>query len=181
LGALILFLVSWKSPTNQKWEYQKCIFAHNNLRFHHMNPLSQRFPSSTLKPCCMKIPEMLNFTSSTQHAKIGVFFRFLLSSTQLVVYFFPLAVTKCLFMQVVNHGVSSELLQKLKHEIEKFFQLPIEEKKKYQIRAGDVQGYGSVIRCKDQKLDWGDRFYMLINPVERRKPYLLPQLPASLR
>ncbi|XP_047156594.1 protein SRG1-like [Vigna umbellata] len=85
------------------------------------------------------------------------------------------------FFQVVNHGVSSELLQKLKHEIEKFFQLPIEDKKKYQIRAGDVQGYGSVIRCKDQKLDWGDRFYMVINPVERRKPYLLPQLPPSLR
>ncbi|ESW30867.2 hypothetical protein PHAVU_002G183900 [Phaseolus vulgaris] len=85
------------------------------------------------------------------------------------------------FFQVVNHGVSSQLLEKLNLEIEKFFQLPIEEKKKYHVRPGDVQGYGTVIRCKDQKLDWGDRFYMLINPVERRKPYLLPQLPASFR
>lgn len=85
------------------------------------------------------------------------------------------------FMQVVNHGVNPQLLEKLKLEIEKFFQLPIEEKKKYQIRPGDVQGYGTVIRCKDQKLDWGDRFYMLINPVERRKPYLFPELPSSLR
>lgn len=49
-------------------------------------------------------------------------------------------------MQVVNHGVSSQLREKLKLEIEKFFKLPIEEKKKYQIRAGDVQGYGTVIR-----------------------------------
>ena len=63
--------------------------------------------------------------------------------------------TTVLFMQVVNHGVSSQLLEKLKLEIEKFFKLPIEEKKKYQIRPGDVQGYGTVIRCKDQKLDWG--------------------------
>ncbi|KAG5029301.1 Codeine O-demethylase [Glycine soja] len=85
------------------------------------------------------------------------------------------------FFQVVNHGVSSQLLEKLKLEIEKFFKLPIEEKKKYQIRPGDVQGYGTVIRCKDQKLDWGDRFYMVINPLERRKPHLLPELPASLR
>ncbi|KAL2343554.1 hypothetical protein Fmac_004839 [Flemingia macrophylla] len=75
----------------------------------------------------------------------------------------------------------SQLLEKLKLEIENFFKLPIEEKKKYQIKPGDVQGYGTVIRRKDQKLDWGDRFYMVINPVERRKPYLLPQLPPSLR
>ncbi|KAG5126330.1 hypothetical protein JHK82_027165 [Glycine max] len=47
------------------------------------------------------------------------------------------------FFQVVNHGVSSQLREKLKLEIEKFFKLPIEEKKKYQIRAGDVQGYGT--------------------------------------
>ncbi|XP_027343293.1 protein SRG1-like [Abrus precatorius] len=85
------------------------------------------------------------------------------------------------FFQVVNHGVSSQLLGKLKLEIDNFFKLPIEQKKKYKIRPGDVQGYGTVIRCKDQKLDWGDRFYMVINPVERRKPYLFPQLPPSLR
>ncbi|KAK7260566.1 hypothetical protein RIF29_26718 [Crotalaria pallida] len=85
------------------------------------------------------------------------------------------------FFQVVNHGVNPQLLEKLKVEVEKFFELPIEEKKKYQIRPGDVQGYGSVIRCKDQKLDWGDRFYMLINPIQRRKSYLFPELPQSLR
>ncbi|KAI9074088.1 hypothetical protein K1719_033064 [Acacia pycnantha] len=85
------------------------------------------------------------------------------------------------FFQVVNHRVSSGLLGQLKIEIEKFFQLPSEEKKKYQIRSGDVQGYGTVIRCKDQKLDWGDRFYAVINPLHRRKPYLVPQLPPSLR
>lgn len=77
--------------------------------------------------------------------------------------------------------MSTELLGKLKIEIEKFFQLPNEEKKKYQIRPGDVQGYGTVIRCKDQKLDWGDRFYAVINPLRRRKPYLVPELPPSLR
>ncbi|KAL5137178.1 Protein SRG1 [Glycine soja] len=82
------------------------------------------------------------------------------------------------FFQVANHGVSSQQREKLKLEIEKFFKLPIEEKKKYQIRAGDVQGYGTI---KSLTGGGGDRFYMVINPLERRKPHLLPGLPTSLR
>ncbi|XP_027186797.2 oxoglutarate-dependent flavonoid 7-O-demethylase 1-like isoform X1 [Cicer arietinum] len=85
------------------------------------------------------------------------------------------------FFQLVNHGVSSELLEKLKLEIGNFFKLPFEEKRKYQLKQGDFQGYGTVIRCEGQKLDWGDRFFMITNPIERRKPNLFPQLPPSLR
>ncbi|KAB1221459.1 Protein SRG1 [Morella rubra] len=85
------------------------------------------------------------------------------------------------FFQLVNHGVSSTLLEKMKFEIEEFFKLPLEEKMKYKVRPGDVEGYGTIVRCKDQKLDWGDRFYMFINPLSRRKPHLLPELPSSLR
>lgn len=81
----------------------------------------------------------------------------------------------------MNHGVSSTLLEKMKFEIEEFFKLPLEEKMKYKVRPGDVEGYGTIVRCKDQKLDWGDRFYMFINPLSRRKPHLLPELPSSLR
>ena len=81
----------------------------------------------------------------------------------------------------MNHGVSSSLLERLKHETEEFFMLPLEEKTKYKARTGDFEGYGTIIRCKDQKLDWGDRLYMIINPTHRRKPYLFPELPSSLR
>ncbi|GLT80177.1 hypothetical protein SLA2020_516300 [Shorea laevis] len=84
------------------------------------------------------------------------------------------------FFQLVNHGVSTELLEKLKHEMEGFFKLPLEEKMKYRIRAGGVEGYGSVAR-PEGKLDWADRFYVTTNPVHRRKPYLFPELPSSLR
>ncbi|KAK7814667.1 protein srg1 [Quercus suber] len=59
--------------------------------------------------------------------------------------------------QLVNHGVSSSLLEKLNDEIEGFFKLPLAEKMKYKIRPGDVQGYGTVIRSDNQRLDWGDR------------------------
>jgi hypothetical protein len=81
----------------------------------------------------------------------------------------------------VNHGVSFSLLEKLKHEIEGFFKLPSEEKMKYKVRPGDFEGYGTVVRSENQKLDWGDRFYTIINPIHRRKPYLFPELPSSLR
>jgi isopenicillin N synthase-like dioxygenase len=52
----------------------------------------------------------------------------------------------------VNHGVSSSLLEKLKHEIEEFFKLPLEEKMKYKKRPGDIDGYGkksSIRRSKN--------------------------------
>ncbi|KAF5943998.1 hypothetical protein HYC85_018075 [Camellia sinensis] len=40
--------------------------------------------------------------------------------------------------QLVNHGVSSLLVEKLKYEIEEFYKLPLEEKMKYKIQPGDV-------------------------------------------
>lgn len=85
------------------------------------------------------------------------------------------------YVQLMNHGVSPMLLEKLKYEIEEFFKLPLEEKMKYQIRPGDVEGYGSIVQNKEQKRDWGNRFYMVMNPIHRRKPYLFPELPSSLR
>ncbi|KAK7331428.1 hypothetical protein VNO77_25653 [Canavalia gladiata] len=85
------------------------------------------------------------------------------------------------FFQLVEHGISPLMLETLKDEIEGFFKLPLEEKMKYKIRPGDVEGYGTVIISEDQKLDWGDRIFMKINPISIRKPYLLPEFPSSLR
>lgn len=84
-------------------------------------------------------------------------------------------------MQLVDHGISPVMMEKLKDEIEEFFRLPLQEKMKYKIRPGDVEGYGAVIRSEDQKLDWGDRFYVITNPLSRRKLHLFPELPLSLR
>ncbi|KAF2305373.1 hypothetical protein GH714_004374 [Hevea brasiliensis] len=82
--------------------------------------------------------------------------------------------------QLVNHGVSSSLLENMRNEIEEFYNLPLEEKMKYKIRQGDVEGYGTVATI-GRIFDWGDRFYMITNPIHRRKPHLLPELPSSLR
>ncbi|KAF7803257.1 Protein SRG1 [Senna tora] len=92
-----------------------------------------------------------------------------------------LACTDWGIFQLVNHGVSPEELEELRNGIEGFFKLPLEEKMKYKIRAGEVEGYGTVIKSPNQKLDWGDRLYMTVNPLHTRKPYLLPDLPSSLR
>ncbi|CAK9136624.1 unnamed protein product [Ilex paraguariensis] len=81
---------------------------------------------------------------------------------------------------VVNHGVSSLRVEKLKHEIEEFYKLPVKEK--YKVKPGDVEGYGhTMIRSEDEKAHWGVRLYMITNPIHRRKPHLLPELPVSLR
>ncbi|KAJ0017511.1 hypothetical protein Pint_10127 [Pistacia integerrima] len=82
--------------------------------------------------------------------------------------------------QLVNHGVSSSLLEKLKFEIQEFFNLPLEEKMKYKIKPDDFEGYGSVVRS-DGKLDWGDKLYMTTNPIHMRESHLFPELPSSLR
>ncbi|XP_027338175.1 codeine O-demethylase-like [Abrus precatorius] len=86
------------------------------------------------------------------------------------------------FFQLVDHGISPLMLETLKEETEGFFKLPLEEKIKYKIRPGDVEGYGiSLSKSKDQKLDWGDRLFMTTNPHSIRKPHLFPKLPSSLR
>ncbi|GFP91250.1 protein srg1 [Phtheirospermum japonicum] len=86
------------------------------------------------------------------------------------------------FFQVINHGVDSEVIETMKLEIQEFFNLPIEEKKKYNQEAGDVEGYGQAfVVSEEQKLDWADMFYILTSPTHLRKPHLIPKLPATFR
>ncbi|MED6155136.1 hypothetical protein PIB30_002338 [Stylosanthes scabra] len=85
------------------------------------------------------------------------------------------------FFQLVEHGISKEMLGNLNEEIQEFFKLPLEEKLKLKIREGEVEGYGTVILREDQTLDWGDRLYMITNPLHKRKPHLFPHIPQSLR
>lgn len=85
-------------------------------------------------------------------------------------------------MQLVNHGVSSSLMEKVKSEIRAFFDLPMEEKKKFEQEEGDLEGYGQAfVVSEEQKLDWADILYMITLPTHLRKPHLFPKLPASLR
>ncbi|KAI8525754.1 hypothetical protein RHMOL_Rhmol13G0254700 [Rhododendron molle] len=86
------------------------------------------------------------------------------------------------FFQLIHHGVSSSLVEKLKLEIQEFFKLPMEEKKKLWQEPGDLEGFGQAfVVSEEQKLDWADLFYMVTLPTHMRKPHLLPNLPLPFR
>ncbi|KAK7368552.1 hypothetical protein VNO80_10579 [Phaseolus coccineus] len=87
------------------------------------------------------------------------------------------------FFQLINHGVSSSLVEKVKRGAHELFNLPIEEKKMFGQREGEgVEGYGQVfVVSEEQKLEWGDMFFMLTLPPQLRKPYLFPNIPLPFR
>jgi len=86
-------------------------------------------------------------------------------------------------LQLINHGVSTSLVEKVKRGAQDFFNLPIEEKKKLGQREGEgVEGYGQAfVVSEEQKLEWADMFFMLTLPPHLRKPYLFPNIPLPFR
>ncbi|OMO80307.1 Oxoglutarate/iron-dependent dioxygenase [Corchorus olitorius] len=86
------------------------------------------------------------------------------------------------FFQLINHGVSNALVEKVKLEIQELFNLPMEEKKKFWQKPDEIEGFGQIfVVSEEQKLNWGDMFYMITLPTHLRKPHLFPKLPLPLR
>ncbi|KAK2368273.1 protein SRG1 [Trifolium repens] len=86
------------------------------------------------------------------------------------------------FFQLINHGVCSSYVEKLKIEIQDFFNLPMSEKKKFWQTPQYMEGFGQIfVVSEEQKLDWADIFFMTTLPKHLRKPHLFPQLPLPLR
>ncbi|KAL0407465.1 UNVERIFIED_CONTAM: protein SRG1 [Sesamum latifolium] len=86
------------------------------------------------------------------------------------------------FFQLINHGVDSVVVEKMKLEVQEFFNLPIEEKNKFMQKEEDIEGYGQAfVVSEEQKLDWGDMFFIRTLPSHLRKPYLIPKLPPTFR
>ncbi|KAM7251192.1 hypothetical protein ACFE04_023075 [Oxalis oulophora] len=86
------------------------------------------------------------------------------------------------FFQLINHGVSDTLLEKLKTETQDFFNLSMEEKKKYWQYPGELEGFGQAfVVSEEQKLNWCDIFYLLTQPKSLRKPHLFSKLPLPFR
>ncbi|CAM0907861.1 unnamed protein product [Alopecurus aequalis] len=86
------------------------------------------------------------------------------------------------FFQVVNHGVPDEVIVDIKHNLHKFFELPLDVKNAYARRPGDLQGYGQAfILSDDQKLDWADMFGIFTQPPEARDMSYWSTQPATFR
>ncbi|KAJ9135939.1 hypothetical protein P3X46_033059 [Hevea brasiliensis] len=86
------------------------------------------------------------------------------------------------FFQLVNHGVSTEILEKVKLQTEEFFNLPMEEKMKFWQKPGEIEGFGQhFVTSEEQKLEWADLFYVVTLPTHLRKPHLFSNFPPSFR
>jgi len=83
---------------------------------------------------------------------------------------------------MINHGVNTSLIENMKNGVEQFFNLPMEEKKKYWQTPNDMQGFGQLFVASDeQKLEWQDMFYINTLPLDSRHPHLIPSIPKPFR
>ncbi|MQL71540.1 hypothetical protein Taro_003858 [Colocasia esculenta] len=86
------------------------------------------------------------------------------------------------FFQVVNHGVELELLRRMEELAMEFFMLPLEEKEKYPMAPGTIQGYGhAFVFSENQKLDWCNMLALGLEPHSIRNPKLWPSNPSRFR
>lgn len=73
-------------------------------------------------------------------------------------------------MQITNHGIAEDVLQRMKAAAAAFFELPLEEKKMYSMASNDLQGYGQAyVVSEQQKLDWSDILFLMTLPIKDRK------------
>jgi len=83
---------------------------------------------------------------------------------------------------VINHEIDLNLMENIEDMSREFFMLPLEEKQKYPMAPGTVQGYGQAfVFSEDQKLDWCNMFALGIEPHYIRNSNLWPKKPARLR
>ncbi|KAG8377031.1 hypothetical protein BUALT_Bualt09G0125800 [Buddleja alternifolia] len=86
------------------------------------------------------------------------------------------------FFQVVNHGVSHDLMRRTREVWREFFQLPLEEKQKYANSPSTYEGYGSRLGVeKGISLDWSDYFFLHYLPMRARDCNKWPTLPNTCR
>lgn len=86
------------------------------------------------------------------------------------------------FFQVVNHGVSLDLVERMRKVWKEFFHLPMEEKKAYANSPETYEGYGSRLGVeKDAILDWTDYFFFYLYPDSEKNLDKWPLRPEILR
>ena len=86
------------------------------------------------------------------------------------------------FFQVVNHGISPELMKQARETWREFFGHPAEEKQRYANSPSTYEGYGSRLGVeKGALLDWSDYFFLHFLPSSLRNPDKWPSLPSSCR
>ncbi|GAA0156375.1 oxygenase [Lithospermum erythrorhizon] len=86
------------------------------------------------------------------------------------------------FFQVVNHGVSPELMDSAREVWREFFHQPMEVKQGYANSPKTYEGYGSRLGVeKGAVLDWSDYYYLHYLPPCLKDHNKWPALPPSLK
>ncbi|XP_058209804.1 jasmonate-induced oxygenase 2-like [Rhododendron vialii] len=87
------------------------------------------------------------------------------------------------FFQAVNHGVSHDLMSRMREVWREFFNLlPVEEKQRYANTPGTYEGYGSRLGVeKGIKLDWSDYFFLNYLPESVQDQNKWPTRPLACR
>ncbi|XP_061375304.1 protein SRG1-like [Gastrolobium bilobum] len=85
--------------------------------------------------------------------------------------------------QIVNHGVSNASLTNMRNQVQRFFELPFQEKKLWAQKPGSLEGYGQAfVTSEHQTLDWNDMIFLKsLLPIQNRKLDLWPQNPPEFR
>ncbi|CAN1173692.1 2-oxoglutarate-dependent dioxygenase 11 [Linum perenne] len=86
------------------------------------------------------------------------------------------------FFLLINHGVTEEVVQKMKMDVQEFFNLPFQEKMSYAQMPNNMEGYGQgFVLSEEQKLDWGDMLFIRAQPANERNMRFWPRVPSSFR
>ncbi|PKU87555.1 S-norcoclaurine synthase 1-like [Dendrobium catenatum] len=84
------------------------------------------------------------------------------------------------FFQLINHGVTQEMIEKTKTDIMGFFKLPLKEKEAFKQLPGQIEGYGQMfVHSEEQKLDWADMLTLVTKPHKDMRFW--PINPSSFR
>lgn len=92
------------------------------------------------------------------------------------------AATEWGVMHLINHGISDDLIARVKAAGESFFDLTVEEKEKHSndIASGKIQGYGSKLANNASgQLEWEDYFFHTVFPEEKRDLTVWPTTPTD--
>ncbi|KAF5736571.1 flavonol synthase/flavanone 3-hydroxylase [Tripterygium wilfordii] len=86
------------------------------------------------------------------------------------------------FFQIVNHGVSPELMDRTRETWRDFFHLPMEIKQDYANTPKTYEGYGSRLGVqKGAILDWSDYYFLHFLPLCLKDYNKWPALPSRCR
>ncbi|KAK1415495.1 hypothetical protein QVD17_31277 [Tagetes erecta] len=137
----------------------------------YIKPVSER-PSLTMQLDGLNIPiidlyELENGDPTTQRA---------------IMEQISIACREWGFFQVVNHGVSGELVDGVREIWRDFFHQPMEVKQSYANAPKTYEGYGSRLGVqKGALLDWSDYFFLHCLPSKLKDHHKWPSQPPFIR